>query len=345
MFQKLLLALAAALPVLGEGCTDFILSAADKTQVVGRSLEFAQILPTSLKVFPKGETTQSIAPNSKQGLKWTSKYSFAGLSIFERGIVMDGLNEKGLSMGMLWFPDGEYPDTTQAAPSSVLAYTDLGSWLLGNFETVDEVKRAFPKINVYGFPLPEMENQVAVIHVSLHDSNGKSLVIEFAKGKANLYDNEVGVLTNAPEFPWHVTNLRNFISLSAVNAGELKVDGTVLKAVGQGSGLLGIPGDWTPPSRFVRAFVFKDSLSEPKSAVDAVTAAFHLLNTVDIPYGAVRGAKTEDFDFTQWVVVKDLSNYKIYIRTYGDQNIQMVNLGPIKQARTISLGPTSPHRL
>ncbi|MDP1836416.1 MAG: choloylglycine hydrolase family protein [Chlamydiales bacterium] len=350
MFRRLqAIALAASACALSfstysEGCTDFIINAEDKTQVVGRSLEFGQVLPTTVIVVPKGKSFQSTAPNNKQGMKWSSKYAYASLNIFDGKIPMDGLNEKGLSVGALWFPDGKYADVSKAAPNTVVAYTDLVSWLLGNFSTVAEVKTALSKVNLYTFPLPEMGGAIAPLHLAIHDASGKSLVVEFVDGETKIHDNDVGVLTNSPDFPWHRTNLRNFINLSAIGAKAVSIDGTVLQPTGQGSGLLGIPGDWTPPSRFVRTAIFKQSLQQSKTGSDLVTAAFHMLNTVDIPYGAVRGSQTSDFDYTQWVVVKDLTNFKLYVRTYGDQNIQTVDLSTAKEPRTIALGPTAPSR-
>lgn len=201
----------------------------------------------------------------------------------------------------------------------------MGSWLLGNFTTVDEAKAALQQVNFYAAKIPGF-NDIPPIHLSIHDASGKSAVLEFLQGKVSLYDNPVGVLTNAPEFPWHVTNLRNYINLSALNVKAIDIDGSVLEPTGQGTGLLGIPGDWTPPSRFVRAAVFKQALKMPKGAKGAVLAAIHVLNTVDIPYGGIRDRNGQVFDFTQWIVVKDLTNKRLFYRTYGNQNIEAVDL-------------------
>ena len=88
-----------------------------------------------------------------------------------------------------------------------------------------------------------------------------------------------------------------------------------------------VPGDWTPPSRFVRMAIFKQTLVPPADAEAATLAAIHILNTVDIPYGAICGKDNKDYDFTQWIVVKGLRNKKIYYRTYNDQNIYTAALG------------------
>ncbi len=328
-FRNLSVAVATALTALSmscSACTDFVLKSQDNAFVAGRSLEFGQILPTQVKLFPRNENVQTVAPNNQKGMNWTSKYAYAGMAIFPQDLVIDGQNEKGLSVGILWFPDSVYPDVSKAAPSSVMGFTDLSRWLLGNFASVAEAKAALAKINIFAYVIPELGPTAPGVHFSIHDAKGNSLVLEFLNGEARLFDNPSSVLTNSPELPWHLTNLRNFINLSAVNAGKQSLDGTVLQPSGQGTGLLGIPGDWTPPSRFVRAAIFKQAIAVPKDAKATVNAAFHLLNTVDIPYGAVRGTQNSEFDFTQWVVVKDLTNNKLYVRTYDNQNIQVVDL-------------------
>jgi len=138
--------------------------------------------------------------------------------------------------------------------------------------------------------------------------------------------NTVGVLTNTPKFEWQVTNLSNYINLTAVNKDPLSFDGSVLHPTGQGSGMLGIPGDWTPPSRFVRISLFKNFVTKTLTAEQNQNLAFHLLNTVDIPYGGVRSVSGKNFDFTQWAVVKDLSNNIFSYRTYLDLNIKTIKL-------------------
>jgi hypothetical protein len=84
-------------------------------------------------------------------------------------------------------------------------------------------------------------------------------VIEPLNKGLKIYDNPLGVVTNAPTFDWHMTNLRNYINLSATNVPAVDMGGITLAQFGQGSGLRGLPGDFTPPSRFVRAVAFSQS--------------------------------------------------------------------------------------
>ena len=128
--------------------------------------------------------------------------------------------------------------------------------------------------------------------------------------------------------------MSNNIILTAVNKKISHFDGTVIDPTGQGTGLLGIPGDWTPPSRFVKIALLKDFVKKTKTAKENINLAFHLLNSVDIPYGAIRTIDGKDFDYTQWIVVKDLSNKTFSYRTYKNLDILTINLeNEIKKLR------------
>ena len=310
-------------------CTDFLISAQDETVVNGRSLEFGTNLGGTLVVHPRGESRHSTSPDKKKGLSWTSKYGYIGAVTTDQDFLTDGMNEKGLSFGGLWLLETAYQDIPKGQSHRALLLNDVGDWILGSFATVEEVKENLGKVLVWAEPIPEIGG-IPPLHLSLHDAEGKSLVVEFIQGKQKIYFNHVQVLTNSPTFPWHLTNLRNYINLRALNAGPVNMEGMVLGQTGQGSGLLGIPGDWTPPSRFVRIANFKSFATLPKDALEGVTLAAHLLNTVDIPYGdIVENKEKKSIDYTQWVVIKDLTHRIFYYRTYEDLNIQYIDINKV----------------
>src|SRR5512135_2949672 len=123
------------------------------------------------------------------------------------------------------------------------------------------------------------------LHIAFHDAGGNNLVVEFISGEVKVYDNPIGVLTNRPEFPWQMNNLRNYVNLDAKDVDSKMLNGVKIEAMGVGSGMHGLPGDWTPPSRFVRVAYSLDAALKPKDAAGAVNLAEHLLNIVDIPKG------------------------------------------------------------
>jgi choloylglycine hydrolase len=151
-------------------------------------------------------------------------------------------------------------------------------------------------------------------------------------------------MTNAPTYDWHMTNLANYINLS-VNDVESGTLGSVkFQALGSGSGLLGLPGDFTPPSRFVRAAIFSQAEVPNEMADETVLAAFHILNQFDIPKGSVQTSAVGStaYETTEWTAVSDLQNLRWHFRTCADQSIRMVEMEAIEAAKgdikTISMG-------
>jgi choloylglycine hydrolase len=183
----------------------------------------------------------------------------------------------------------------------------------------------------------------------VHDATGKSIVIEYVGGKLHVHDDPLGVITNSPTFDWHMTNLRNYINFSMSNAPPVKLGSVTLQPLGQGTGMLGMPGDFTPPSRFVRAVAFSQSILQPKTGGDAVLEAFHVLNQFDIPKGAARDREKDEHgniqaDYTLWTAASNLKTKQYNFRTYDNSQIRMVDLSKMnldgKEITTISMkGP------
>jgi len=250
-------------------------------------------------------------------------------------VLFDGLNEKGLAAGTFYFPTSAgYMAYTAADAGKTIAQWEVGSWILENFASVEEVKANIGNIVVpavvfggWGFA-PEA-------HYIVHDAAGRSIVIEYFRGKLNVHDNPLGVLTNSPTFDWHMNNLRNYVNFSMTNVPPVQLGSIKLLPFGQGSGMLGLPGDFTPPSRFVRAVAFSQSVFKPKTGDDAVLEAFHILNQFDIPKGAAREHEKDEHgnvlaDYTIWTSVSDLKAKRFYFRTYDNSQIRMVDLMKMK---------------
>jgi choloylglycine hydrolase len=330
MFNRIIVSAIAisclALISSAQACTDFQIKAKDGSVVIGRSMEFAMGMDSEVVVFPSGMKMISETPDGKKGISWTSKYGFLGVNALgEKMAVLDGMNEAGLSIGFLWFTESQYSKDQTGA---WLAVTDLGHWMLGNFSTVSEVKKEIGKIKVVGAYVPQMK-MVPGFHAAVHDVKGNNIVIEFIGGETKVYDNPVGVMTNKPTFDWQLTNLRNYVNLDANDKGSYQVRGVKFNAAGSGSGWLGMPGDWTPPTRFVRTALMVNSADPVKDAAGAVNLAEHILNANDIPLGVVKAGKKvmkEMVDYTQWIVVKDLTNKVLYFRSYQDLALKKVDM-------------------
>ena len=262
-------------------------------------------------------------------------------------LVADGMNERGLVVGMLLFPRyAGYPAADPAKTDRTLGSWEVATYLLSTCATLDDARAALADGSIY---VSNAEftpfGQVLPVHYYIADATGAVLIAEYVGGELKLHEDPFGILTNSPDFVWQQTNLLNFVNLSPVNANA-DVDGRKIEGFGQGSGALGLPGDFTPPSRFVRAALFSHWATPGATASETVLAGFHVLNTFDIFAGAIRAnsanlpASGEAFlasktpqivntDTTEWTLAHDRTNLRTYVRTYESLSIQMIDLKKI----------------
>jgi choloylglycine hydrolase len=257
-------------------------------------------------------------------------------------VAVDGLNEKGLHVGLFYFPGfAGYQQVKAEDVGKTLAPWELGSFLLGTCSDVEEALAATGRVRV-GEVVQRDMGIVPPVHYVLTDSGGGGVVIEYVGGERKVHPNPLGVVTNSPAFDWHMLNLSNYVNLTVSNVPKLDVNGTEFKAFGQGSGMLGLPGDFTPPSRFVRAVAFSRTALPVATAREGVLQAFHILNQFDIPKGAARGTEHGSVvaDYTLWTSAADLKYLRYYFRTYDNSRVRMIDLKAVdfdaKGIRTIS---------
>ena len=327
-----------------EACTGIKLVAKDKSIVHGRTLEFGIQIPTSAVIIPRNFEFKGTTPQGN-GLSYKSKYAAVGAIAFDNMAIMDGMNEKGLAVGSFYFPGyAEYSVITPQNQSKAVSPVEFSNWLVTQFASVDEVKAALNDIVIAPTVIAAWGNQIPPFHYIVYDKQGHSLVIEPVGGKLKTYDNPLGVLTNSPTFDWHFTNLRNYINLRAVNVAPLEIDGMKFAAFGQGSGLVGLPGDFTPPSRFTRASIFTITAIPSDTADQGVLQVFHILNQFDIPVGVAREVENGVIhtDSTLITCARDPQSLKYYFKTYEDQTIRMIDLNKFDlNAKSIKLISTT----
>ncbi len=326
-FVGILTAALSFAPV-AQACTGIRLVAKDGGVIAARSLEFGLDLHSEVMVVPAGTALTGTLPDGGKGISYKTKYGFVGANAEGMPVIADGMNDQGLYVGLFYFPGyASYTEATKDNAARAMAPHEYANWLLGNFATVEEVKANFNKVVLLPVVFEAIE-QVMPVHFVVHDRSGKSVVIEPLNQSLKIYDNPLGVVTNSPTFDWHMTNLRNYVNLTATNVPPLDLGAIKLAEFGQGSGLRGIPGDFTPPSRFVRAVAFSQSAIRSDTAPQAVLQAFHLLNNFDIPYGAVREVDNGQMhaEATVWTSAADLKNLRWYFKTYDDQSIRSVDL-------------------
>lgn len=317
-----------------QACTDFKLQSKDGTLLITRSMEFGQNLQSNLRSSPRGRLFKTTTSNNQPGLAWKSSYGYLYVDGFNIDASFDGMNEAGLTFEYLYLPgETQYQTIPSGQESQAVPYTLFGDWVLSNFKTVDEVKEALNHIYVSTQTVPQLGQAVLPAHAAIHDERGKGIVVEFYNNKINVYDN-IGVMTNAPKYDWHVTNLRNYLNLSPNNPDTLTQSGFTYAATGQGSGAVGLPGDASPPSRFVKIAFMMANVYPAQNAKDLINLAQHIINNVDLPSGLVRSINQGNFstDTTQWVVFKDVTHKIFYYRTYNDMTIREVDMEKVNFA-------------
>lgn len=333
-----------------QACTGGAITAKDGSVVVGRTLEFGMPLDSKIAIWPAGSEFTGTGANGP-GLKFTARFGFLGASVGDYlDQILDGVNEKGLNVGLFYFPgSAQYPQPSAETAAKALSPGQFGTWILANCASVADVRARIGEVVVEPVVL-ELLKAVPDVHFKVQDASGACIVIEPVGGELKIHDNPVRVLTNAPEFPWHLTNLRNYLNVSSDYPEDAAPGGLKLSPFGMGGGGWGLPGDFTPSSRFVRMVFFLQNLPGQPDAPAAVSTLFHVLNTFDIPVGSAKppgGTAEASPDFTTWTAVSQLKTPAFHWKTYGDQTVRVIDLAQALKAAggkpmSVEMGPQTP---
>lgn len=317
-----------------DACTGITLKSKDGSTVLARTIEWGgSDLNSRYVIVPRGYTQSSYIPGgTKGGMEFTARYGFVGLAVEQEEFVAEGLNEEGLSAGLFYFPGyGQYEDYAEADKATSIADLQLVSWILGNFKTVDGAVAGLKDVHVIA-----IDPRASTVHWRIADTSGRQVVIEIVNKKVNVYENKLGVLTNSPGFEWQMTNLNNYVNLYPGTAKVKKMGDVTIASTGAGSGFLGLPGDVTPPSRFVRAAWYQSTAPMQATADNTVRSCFQILNNFDIPIGieTAEGETAVDIpSATQWTSATDMAGRKIYYRTMYNSAIREIDLNTINFAK------------
>ncbi len=335
-------------------CTGIILKGDDGTAVRSRTLEWGEFdLHPRLEIVPRGHQFESEKmPDGKAGLSWKSTLGFVGITLLQKEAFLEAINESGLSGGLFYHPGyAEYADYDPAKAAEALAPTDIVGYVVSQCATLDEVRNALENIHV----APVVEESLgfaAPVHFIFSDPEGKAIVVEFLNKKLTFFDAPLGVITNAPSYDWHQTNLRNYVNLSAVAVPAKKIDNETFAPLGAGSGMIGLPGDFTPPSRFIRAAAFSQSARKTTGGYDTVRESFRILDNFNVPLDAAENSSDGDknkaetdhmYSGTQITTAIDAKNKVLYYHTQYDRRVRMVDMNKIdfsKQPDKILMQPT-----
>jgi choloylglycine hydrolase len=316
-------------------CTIFRMKAKDGNITIARSMEFGADLKYDLVVVPRNYSFVSPSPVSKAGMKWTSKLGYMGVASMGLNFgISDGMNEKGLSVSILWYEnDMQFQTVAPADSSKAIAQVMYPDWILGNCTTVADVKAATPGMRVFAYSDTSKMKMPVTVHFIIYDAQGGCIVVEYDKGVCSIYDNPMGIMTNAPSFPWQTTNLRQYIGFENTNPPALKIDGLTFQVTGHGEGMMGIPGDYTPPSRFVRLAMFERYVTQQADAPSNLNLCQHVINTFSIPFGIIvdkdANGNIVSNESTQWVTFRDVTNRYFYFKTYENPTLRKIDLSKL----------------
>ncbi len=231
-------------------------------------------------------------------------------------LYYDAMNEKGLCMAGLNFPDNAHFQLPQKN-ERCLAPFELIPYVLGKCSSVSECVDLVGGISITDIHFSEKFPNTP-LHWIVADQK-KSVVIEPLKTGLKIYENPVDVLTNNPTFDYHLTNLSNYMSVTRNEPKNHFSQRINLKPYSRGMGGLGLPGDLSSASRFVRgAFTLLNSYD------DTLSQFFHILSSVEQQKGCVKVG--DKYEFTLYSSCYDLKNKTCFYTTYENRQINAVHL-------------------
>ena len=338
-------------------CTVLITHDANGATYQGRTNEYAGMQPDRLTYYPSGSKIESMKPNGQSGLTFNTKYAILAATLHgmvpgtKQDFVHEGVNDQGMTFTVNALM-GNKSAQLDANAQNVLAVTDMGTWALGNFQNVAQVKQALQnkEVSVWLPKIPSMANLEAPVHYALFDKTGAGIVIEFWNGEVQVYDNQVGVMTNNPTFPWHLENLNNYAQLTNVDKNTGQFGNVKVNAYDSGNALANLPGSETSPGRFIKAAYYSTYIEKAKTPKLAIQNLAHVMNNFDRPVNITidmpgTGSKAEGAsskptsEATFFTVLNDLNNHKFYIRTIYAINFSSFDLNKLavlKQTKVVT---------
>lgn len=346
-------------------CTAFMYQDANGVTYQARTHEDPVFFAESVTYYPVGSKIESITPTGKPGRAFNTKYGFLAVTIAgmmplnvkpKQDTVLEGANDQGLCIsGNNLF--GTSTVEVTAPDENILISTDLGHWVLGNFQNVAQVKQALAnkEIEIWVPRLAAFGNIPSPVHYALFDKNGGAIVIEFTDGQVQVYDNPVGVLTNGPEFPWHLINLNNYAQLTNVDKNSGQFNKLKVSPPDSGNALANLPSDQTSVGRFVKGAFYSNYAKKMSTPKEAVLMLSHMVNnfdrisgiSIDLPDPSAANVENNSTDKTQASsevtlisFMNDLAQNQWYVRTINAMNFTQFDiskLASLKQLKVITL--------
>lgn len=249
-----------------------------------------------------------------------------GHAVIGMGIVAGGIplyfdcgNDAGLAVAGLNFPQSaRYAEAPVAGRVNVAAY-EFPYWIARSFSTLDEVRSALAHVTVVAKPVSE-QLPVARLHWIVSDATG-SIAVECLEDGVRVWEDDVDVLTNEPDFGWQRQNLRNYLTLSEDEPADAAWGAARLAPFGSGMGMTGMPGDYSGPARFAKVAFVNAHYPVQEGERANVTRLFRTLGSVAVPDGCARMADGS-FERTLYTSCFSASSLTYYHAAYDDLAIR-----------------------
>lgn len=283
----------------------------------GRNLDLEYHYNEAVTVTPR-----NFVFNFRNGKTVTNHQAIIGMATVSDGypLYYDATNEKGLSIAGLNFPDNAvyYPESD--SKENITPF-ELIPYILGLCSSVDEALAKIDNMNLWNVPFSK-SFPLSPLHWILADKN-RCVTLEPMKDGLKIYENTVGVLTNNPPFDYHMYNLANYINLTTAQPENRF--GADLKPYSLGMGAIGLPGDLSSASRFVRATFTKINSVSGKSEEESVSRFFHILSSVEQVKG-LNSVRDDEYEYTVYSSCCNTDKGIYCYITYENRQITAVDM-------------------
>lgn len=251
-------------------------------------------------------------------------YAIIGMAVVmeECPLFFDGTNEKGLSMAGLHFVGNAHYNPMMPEKENVAPYEFI-PWVLSQCATIAEVKQLLENLNFVSISF-NTKLPLSPLHFMISDRE-TSIVVEPVKEGLKIYDNPVHVLTNNPAFDMHMMNLNNYLNLTNKQPVNRFSETIPLQTYSRGMGAIGLPGDFSSMSRFVRAAFLRENALSGQGERESVNQFFHMLGNVAHPRGCVEVADGK-YEITVYSSCCNTDKGIYYYTTYENSCITAVNM-------------------
>ena len=253
-----------------------------------------------------------------------NRYSILGVGVRIENTVMyfDGINEWGLTGAALNFP-GYAVYRSEENKKTLIPCGLVLPFVLGFCKNIDEVCNLLKNISITDESLFDMP--ATPLHWIFADKS-RAITLECTGNGLSVMDNPYGVLTNSPDFSYHVTRLSDYMSLRA-DLPENKLTSLNLTHYSRGMGAIGLPGDFSSASRFTRAIFIKENTLAKENEISKLSTAMQSLSSMSVPRGCVITSENKPA-FTLYTCLMDCENLTYYFCSHDNRRVRAVKLRP-----------------